>query len=144
MNSSDSSQGQASPPEGATKPRKPVHNLPCEINLFIRKKVPSLNILFKMNPWDRSKEKRAMQMALLDAIAMAKEEYQSQLRACSPDLSTRITPALSTCSMAYDTLVSYLKTDHKTSTSGFDKSKLLRSKRRALELRLHQSKHHEK
>lgn len=105
-----------------------------EIKLTIRRKVPSLNILFKMNPWERSAEKKEMQAALLEAIARARDESLSQSHATSQGHSTQTTWPASTLSTAYDMLACWLTTDHKTSTSGFDKRKLIREAKKKLKL----------
>jgi hypothetical protein len=124
MNSDDSSPTSAPPRSGVIK-------------LVVKRNVPSLNILFKMNPWQRAKEKHATQMAVLDSI---KKECVLNSVFTELDSSTPTTSAQSILSTAYDTLVSYLTTDHKTSTSGFDKKQLLRSLKKELKLKSHQSK----
>ena len=110
-----------------------------EIKLTIHRKVPSWNIILKMSPWERSSEKRDSQMALLDAIKRAIDlESSSPTPSTSPDLLTRKIARQNFLQTAYDTLLRYEMTDHKTSTSGLDKSKLLRDLKKKLKLRLHQ------
>lgn len=49
------------------KPSLP-DGLPREIRLTVRHKVPSLNRLFAMNPWQRKKEKEKTQTAFMSAL----------------------------------------------------------------------------
>lgn len=125
MNSADSS-------------RPPVILPPEGIRLEIRRNVPSLNILFKMNPWERAKEKREMQMAVLDSIGRWRDELRSLLPVTEPGRLIQITCALSMASTAFATLQSYLMTDRKTSTSGSSKSKLTKDLMKKLSLQFHQ------
>lgn len=82
------------------------------IKLVVRHRVPSLNELFRMNPWQRRKEKQETQSAMLSAYG-----------AFDHDFATRTIFAQNTLSTACDTLARFLTTAHKTSHSQSASSK---------------------
>lgn len=75
------------------------------LKIVVWRKLPSLNALFAMGHWQRSKEKSETQTALLSALQLS-----------GSGSSIQITVAQSILSTAYDTLACYLTTDRKTSS----------------------------
>jgi len=77
-------------------------------------KIPSLNKLFNMNPWDRHKERRSAHVELLYG-----------LRASGDAFLTRTTSSVEQSILwtAYDTLASYLETARTKSNCKSDRSK---------------------
>src|SRR5689334_16104469 len=78
------------------------------IKLVVYHPVPSLNRLFNMNRWQRQKEKRITQAALLLALCPTEQGFSTQTTFVQSILST-----------AYGTLDSYMMTEHKTLTSKY-------------------------
>src|SRR6266446_10128875 len=78
---------------------------PDSLRLIVRHKVPSLNVLFSMNPWQRRKEKIATQHALLSALKVS-----------AGASSIPITCAENFLSMLSGTLQQFLGTEKKIST----------------------------
>jgi len=72
---------------------------PYQFTLVVRYPVPSLNRLFSMTHWNRQREKRKTQAALLSALSPT-----------AADFSTRITYVQSILSTAFATLLSFRRT----------------------------------
>lgn len=104
----------------AKLPRQPEG--PPWIELRVKHKVPSLNQLLAMNPWQRRKEKQKTQAAVLSA-----------LKAAESDLSTHeqtFTAEQSSLRIHYNTLLSYTMTQRSSPKELSRKQKLEKTKKK--------------
>mgnify|MGYP003639519899 CR=1 FL=1 len=93
---------------------------PLRINILVKYRLPSLNALFGMNHWQRTKEKKAEQAAFVSALRHA---------AIASSIPTISAPSI--LSMLCDTAEHSLMTEKRTSTSRAGKKKS-RAKRKKL------------
>lgn len=89
-----------------------------KLKLVVHYKVPSLNRLFKMNHWQRAKERSKAHLALLSALSPTEPSYLTQTTSAQKALST-----------AFDTLALYLMTGPKTLSSVWHKRCAAKRKR---------------
>ena len=110
---STTSQGRLPPPpEG-----------PPLITLIVKHKVPSLNQLFAMNPWQRKKERYRSQCAVMSALKAGVEDLSTRGETCGEELFFWKTH--------YDTLAFYLTTMKSSRKESYSKRKSSKKKMNA-------------
>lgn len=95
---------------------------PPWIELRVKHKVPSLNQLFAMNPWQRRKEKQRTQAAVLSALKAAAEDSLIHERTFTAEQSLLKTH--------YNTLQSYIMTQRSSPKELSRKRKSEKKKRK--------------